>query len=75
MLPHAPPLPLPHLFRQYRERIIFIGNNINEEMGNQLVGTMLFLDTVSNKDLYLYVNTKGGDIVPAFAIHDTMKAR
>lgn len=57
----------------YRERIIFIGQAINEELGNQLVGTMLFLDSVNQKDVSLYINSLGGDVVPTLAIHDTMK--
>ena len=57
----------------YRERIIFIGQAVNEELGNQLVGTMLFLDSVNQKDVSLYINSLGGDVVPTLAIHDTMK--
>lgn len=57
----------------YRERIIFVGAAINEELGNQLVGTLLFLDSVNQKDCKLYINSLGGDVVPTLAIHDTMK--
>jgi len=58
----------------YRERIIFIGQQIDEELGNQLVGTMLYLDSIDGqKDMYLYVNSMGGDVVPAMAIMDTMR--
>ena len=59
----------------YRERIIWVGQVIDEELGNQLVATMLYLDSVdkSGKDIYLYINTEGGDIVPTMAILDTMK--
>merc|ERR1719473_1157749 len=57
----------------YRERIIFVGQGITDEFANQLVGTMLFLDSENNKDITLYVNCKGGDIVPTLAIHDAMK--
>ncbi len=39
----------------YRERIIFVGQGITEELGNQLVGTLLYLDSVSQKDLQMYV--------------------
>merc|ERR1719199_1254981 len=44
----------------YRERIVWVGQQIDEELGNQLVATML------------YLNTEGGDIVPTMAILDTM---
>ena len=58
----------------YRERIIWIGQTIDEELGNQLVATMLFLDSADrNKPMYLYINSEGGQIVPTMAILDTMK--
>ena len=58
----------------YRERIIWIGQTIDEELGNQLVATMLFLDSADrNKPMYLYINSEGGQIVPTMAIMDTMK--
>lgn len=59
----------------YRERIVWVGQQIDEELGNQLVATMLYLDSVDKggKDIYLYINTEGGDIVPTMAILDTMK--
>jgi ATP-dependent Clp protease protease subunit len=59
----------------YRERIIWIGQTIDEELGNQLVATMLYLDSVDkNKPMYLYINSEGGQIVPTMAIMDTMKS-
>ena len=57
----------------YRERIIFVGQAITEELGNQLVGTMLFLDSTNQKPMYLYINSLGGETVPSLAIHDTIK--
>lgn len=57
---------------QYRERIIFIGQYIDEEFGNQILATMLYLDSVDNtKPLYLYINSPGGDvhlIIPFFLL-------
>ena len=47
---------------QYRERIIFLGKAIDEELGNQLVATMLYLDSESKKDITLYINCSGGDV-------------
>jgi ATP-dependent Clp protease protease subunit len=49
---------------QYRERIIFVGQGIDDELGNQLVGTMLYLDSENHKDMALYINTAGGDVSP-----------
>lgn len=57
----------------YRERIIFLGQAVDEELGNQLVGTILYLDSENHKDMRLYINTFGGDLTPSLAIYDTMK--
>lgn len=59
----------------YRERIIYIGQYIDEEFGNQILATMLYLDSVdSTKNLYLHINSPGGDITPSMAIYDTMES-
>lgn len=48
---------------QYRERVIFIGQHIDEEFSNQILATMLYLDSVDDsKRLYLYINGPGGDV-------------
>lgn len=48
---------------QYRERVIFIGEEINEEFSNQLLGTLLYLDSIDNsKKIRLYINCPGGDV-------------
>lgn len=48
---------------QYRERVIFIGQDIDEDFSNQILATMLYLDSVdSSKKLYLYINGPGGDV-------------
>lgn len=57
----------------YRERIIFLGQHVNEELGNQLVATMLYLDSANKKDLKLYINCPGGEVVPCLALLDTMR--
>lgn len=57
----------------YRERIIFLSKPVDEELGNQLVATMLYLDSEDQKPLNLYINCSGGEVVPCLAIHDTMK--
>jgi ATP-dependent protease ClpP protease subunit len=51
------------LVMQYRERVIFIGQHIDEEFSNQILATMLYLDSVDNsKKLYMYINGPGGDV-------------
>jgi ATP-dependent Clp protease protease subunit len=48
---------------QYRERIIFIGDTIDEEFSNQLLASMLYLDSVDDsKKILLYINGPGGDV-------------
>lgn len=50
-------------YLQYRERVIFIGQHIDEEFSNQVLATMLYLDSIeSSKKIYLYINGPGGDV-------------
>ncbi|XP_057976984.1 ATP-dependent Clp protease proteolytic subunit-related protein 2, chloroplastic isoform X2 [Malania oleifera] len=59
----------------YRERVIFIGQHIDEEFSNQVLATMLYLDSVdSSKKMYLYINGPGGDLTPSMSIYDTMRS-
>jgi ATP-dependent Clp protease, protease subunit len=57
----------------YQERIVFIPKAVDDELGNQLVATLLYLDSVNKKDIAMYINTSGGDVVPCLALHDTFK--
>eukprot|EP01026_Neomeris_dumetosa_P072044 TRINITY_DN7316_c0_g2_i9.p1 TRINITY_DN7316_c0_g2~~TRINITY_DN7316_c0_g2_i9.p1 ORF type:complete len:249 (+),score=23.21 TRINITY_DN7316_c0_g2_i9:30-776(+) len=57
----------------YRERIIFIAKPLDAELGNELVATMLYLDSENKKQMNLYINCSGGELVPSLAVHDTMK--
>lgn len=59
----------------YRERVIFIGQHIDEEFSNQILATMLYLDSVdSDKKMYLYINGPGGDLTPSLSLYDTMQS-
>ncbi|XAR66126.1 Endopeptidase Clp [Bertholletia excelsa] len=59
----------------YRERVIFIGQHIDEEFSNQILATMLYLDSIDDsKKLYMYINGPGGDITPTMSIYDTMQS-
>ncbi|OIS99585.1 PREDICTED: ATP-dependent Clp protease proteolytic subunit-related protein 2, chloroplastic-like [Nicotiana attenuata] len=59
----------------YRERIIFTGQHIDEEFSNQILATMLYLDSIDDsKKLYLYINGPGGDLTPSIAIYNTMQS-
>lgn len=60
--------------RLTRERIIFLGGEINDELANQIIGVLLYLDN-ENPDapIYLYINSPGGSVISGLAIFDTMK--
>jgi len=60
--------------RLYRERIIFIGSEIDDELANQIIGVMLYLDSEdSDKPIYLYINSPGGSVISGLAIYDCMQ--
>ncbi|OLP19979.1 ATP-dependent Clp protease proteolytic subunit [Leptolyngbya sp. 'hensonii'] len=60
--------------RLYRERIIFLGQEVDDQIANQIVAVMLYLDSEDqNKDIYLYINSPGGSITSGMAIYDTMQ--
>ena len=57
-----------------RERIIFLGEEIDDEMANAIVAQLLILDAENpEKDIMLYINSPGGVITAGMAIYDTMK--
>lgn len=60
--------------RLLRDRIIFLGNEINQHTANLVVAQILFLENEdNNKDIILYLNSPGGSVYDALAIYDTMK--
>lgn len=60
--------------RLLKDRIIFVGDDINPHTANLIVAQLLFLDNESSsKDIYLYINSPGGSVYDALAIYDTMK--
>merc|ERR1712232_1339924 len=60
--------------RLYRERIIFLGSEIDDELANQIIGVMLYLDSEdSTKPIYLYINSPGGSVISGLAIYDAMQ--
>ncbi len=59
--------------RLYRERIIFLGQEIDDELANQIIGVMLYLDSEdTTKPIYLYINCPGGSVIAGLAIYDCM---
>lgn len=60
--------------RLYRERIIFLGRDVDDEISNQIVAVMLYLDSEDpGKDIVLYINSPGGSVTAGMAIYDTMQ--
>jgi ATP-dependent Clp protease, protease subunit len=60
--------------RLYRERIIFLGKEVDDEIANQIVAVMLYLDSEDpTKDIRLYINSPGGSVTAGMAIFDTMQ--
>lgn len=60
--------------RLLKERIIFLGEEVNEVTANLIVAQLLFLEAEDpDKDIQLYVNSPGGSITAGFAIYDTMQ--
>ncbi len=59
--------------RLLKDRIIFLGTDVNEHTANLIVAQMLFLQSVdSKKEISLYINSPGGSVYDALAIYDTM---
>lgn len=60
--------------RLYRERIIFLGKEIDDQLANQIIGVLLYLDSEdSSKPIYLYINSPGGSVIAGLAVYDTMQ--
>tara|TARA_Y100001968_G_scaffold242752_1_gene226444 strand:- start:2946 stop:3596 length:651 start_codon:yes stop_codon:yes gene_type:complete len=60
--------------RLLRERIIFLGTEVNDQVSDSLVAQMLFLEAEDpGKDIQLYINSPGGSVTAGLAIYDTMQ--
>lgn len=60
--------------RLLKDRIVFIGSGINDDMANLVVAQLLFLESEDpSKDIHLYINSPGGDVTAGLAIYDTMQ--
>jgi ATP-dependent Clp protease protease subunit len=59
--------------RLLKDRVIFLGSEINDELANSIVAQLLFLASEdSEKDISIYINSPGGSVTAGFAILDTM---
>jgi len=60
--------------RLLKDRIIFLGSAVDDQVANSIVAQMLFLSAEDqDKDIYLYINSPGGSITAGLAIYDTMQ--
>ncbi|MGO1392433.1 ATP-dependent Clp protease proteolytic subunit [Agrococcus casei] len=71
----AEPLMQPSVFdRLLRDRIIWVGEEVRDDMANEICAKILLLAAEDqNKDIYLYINSPGGSITAGMAIYDTMQ--
>ncbi len=60
--------------RLLKDRIIFLGSDVNETTANLIVAQLLFLQAEdAKKDIFFYINSPGGSVYDALAIYDTMQ--
>lgn len=60
--------------RLLRERIVFLGTAVSDEVANLITAQLLFLESENpEKDVYFYINSPGGSVTAGLAIYDTMQ--
>jgi ATP-dependent Clp protease protease subunit len=60
--------------RLLKDRIVFIGEQVHDNMANTIIAQMLFLESEDpDKDINLYINSPGGSVTAGMAIYDTMQ--
>ncbi len=60
--------------RLLKERIVFLGTDVNDEVANFICAQMLYLEGEDpNRDIWLYINSPGGSVTSGMAIYDTMQ--
>ena len=60
--------------RLLKDRIVFLGEPVNEHTANIIIAQLLFLDNEdAKKDIFFYINSPGGSVYDALAIYDTMQ--
>ncbi len=64
---------LRHLLPPFKERIIFLSEEVNDVTASLVVAQLLFLESEDpNKDIHFYINSPGGSVTAGMAIYDTM---
>jgi ATP-dependent Clp protease protease subunit len=60
--------------RLLKNRIVFLGSDVNDDVANQITAQFLFLEGEDpDKDIWLYINSPGGSVTAGMAIYDTMQ--
>ena len=60
--------------RLLKDRIVFLGSGVNDEVANTIVAQLLFLQSEEpDKDVHLYINSPGGSVTSGLAMYDTMQ--
>jgi ATP-dependent Clp protease protease subunit len=60
--------------RLLRDRIVFLGSTIDDDVANVVIAQLLFLEAEdADKDVHLYINSPGGSVTSGLAIYDTMQ--
>ncbi len=60
--------------RLLKDRVVFLGREIDDALANVVIAQLLFLDAADpDKDIMLYINSPGGDVVAGLSIYDTMQ--
>jgi ATP-dependent Clp protease protease subunit len=60
--------------RLLKERIIFLGTGVNDQVSNSIIAQLLFLESEDpEKEIYLYINSPGGSVTAGLAVYDTMQ--
>ena len=60
--------------RLLKDRIVFLGSQVNDDLANSIVAQLLFLQSEDPKsDIHLYINSPGGSVTAGLAIYDTMQ--
>lgn len=58
--------------RLLKDRIVFLTGEIDDEKANIVISELLYLDSLGNDEIFLYINSPGGSITSGMAIYDTM---
>lgn len=58
--------------RLLKDRIVILSGEINDNIANNIVAELLYLDSINHNDISLYINSPGGSITAGMAIYDTM---